>query len=94
MKTVKYLISFENFENSMCRDLEISKKEYDKQLKFMREQVKNTIIDEETPIRETNIRTYENKTTIETHISFNCGCAYTDLIKIECKEGYHFKPKK
>ena len=94
MKTTKYLISFESCEHSMCRDVEISKKEYESQLKFMHKQVENTFIDEDAPVREMTIRTYENKATIETHTSFNCGFAYTDLIKIECKEGYHFKTKK
>lgn len=92
MKTARYFIKFENFEHSMCNDVEISKKEYNKQVKFMREQVK-TNIDSEIPVKELDTKTYEKETTIETVISFICACAYTDIIKIECKDGYCFRKK-
>jgi redox-regulated HSP33 family molecular chaperone len=93
MKTVKYFISFENLENQMCNEFEISKAEYNKQIKFLREQIKNTE-DTEAPIEEMEERVLQNETLVKTIISFNCGCSFTDLIKMECKAGYCFTPKK
>ena len=93
-KTVKYFIEFEAYEYAMSQKMEISKAEYTRQLKFMREQVEKTAIDEDTPVTENEIKVYDNGKTVETIITFQSGCAFTDLIKIECKEGYYFKPKK
>lgn len=94
MKKVKYFIDFENFENSMCSHLEISKAEYKRQLKHLREQAVSTKKNEdECPIVERPIRKFDHETTIETIIAFNCGCAFVDLTKIECKEGYCFARK-
>ena len=94
MKKVKYFIDFENFENSMCSHLEISKAEYERQLDHLRLQIIKTCESEdETPITARPVRKFEHETTIETITSFNCGCAFVDLTKIECKEGYCFARK-
>lgn len=92
-KTVKYFISFENLENQMSTEIEISKSEYNRQIKFLRAQIKNTE-DTDAPIEEMEEKIYVRETSIETRNSFNCGCSFTDLTKIECKDGYCFTPKK
>ena len=93
MKKEKYYISFENLEHSMCSEIEISKSEYQTQLDFMRKQVKKTS-ESEAPVIELESKKYESETTIKTVHFFNCGCSYTDLSKIECKDGYRFLTKK
>lgn len=93
MKTTKYYISFENLDYAMSDEIEISKAEYLRQLSLLRKQVENTKNDE-TPITERNVQIYDKEVFVKTIISFNHICAYTDLIKVECKEGYRFKTKK
>lgn len=93
MKTARYFIHFENIEYSMCQKFEISKKEYENQVKFMKNQVNITSIDEETPVTEIEPKIFEYEKYTETIITFQCACAFTDLIKKECKEGYCFRNK-
>lgn len=93
MKTTRYYIQFDNLERPMSTQMEISKAQYIEQLKHLRQQV----LDSESceyPLNELDPTVYDLNTTIKTTISFNCGCAYTDLIKIECKPGYCFKNKR
>ena len=93
MKTIRYYISFDNLERPMSTQMEISKAQYNEQLKHLRKQVNDTETYEYS-LTENEPVVYDLGTTIETTISFNCGCAYTDLIKIECKDGYYFKNKR
>jgi hypothetical protein len=92
MKTARYYIQFENIEIAMSTQMEISKTEYTRQLKHLREQVIATETNEYS-LNENDPIVYDLGTATKTTISFNCGCAYTDLIKIECKDGYCFKNK-
>ena len=89
MKTAKYRIEIENLETTMCQTLDISKKEYTRQLAFMRQQVKETAANE-YPVTESEPRSYDHEGMTETVYQFNCGCSSTYLIALECKEGYHF----
>lgn len=93
MKTTKYYIQFENIEVAMSTQIEISKAEYNRQLNHLREQVIATETNE-YPLEEKATEVCDLETYTKTIISFNCGCAYTDLTKIECKPGYCFKNKR
>ena len=93
MKTVRYYIAFENLECAMSTKMEISKAQYTEQLKHLRKQVKATET-YETPLEERPSQIYDHPTTTETVVTFVCACAYADLIKIECKDGYYFKNKR
>lgn len=92
MKTKKYFVEIEMCENNMMQRMEISKKEYDRQLKYMREQVEATI-DYETPVVEPEWsgKVIDHPQTTEVIYCFNCGCCTTYLTKYETKEGYAFK---
>lgn len=93
MKTTRYYIQFDNLEVAMSTQMEISKAQYNEQLKHLRQQVIDTE-NNEYPLQENDAIVYDLNTAVKTTISFNCGCAYTDLIKIECKDGYCFKNKR
>lgn len=92
MKATRYYIQFENLECAMSTKMEISKAQYNAQLKHLRQQMIE-VENNEYPLEENDPIVYDLGTAIKTTISFNCGCAYTDLIKIECKDGYCFKNK-
>ena len=89
MKTAKYRIEVEFLETAMCQTLDISKKEYNRQLAFMRQQVRDTA-DNECPVAEIEPRSYDHEGMTETVHRFNSGCCATYLIALECKEGYRF----
>lgn len=89
MKTAKYRIEIEFLETAMHQSLDISKREYNRQLAFMRQQVKATA-DNECPVTEAETLSGDHKGYTETWHRFNCGCCATYLIALECKEGYHF----
>lgn len=94
MKKARYFIYFENLETSLSTQFEISKAEYKRQLDHLRLQIIKTLESEsETPVTAMPIRKFEHESTIETITPFNCGCAFVDLTKIECKEGYCFARK-
>ena len=93
MKTTRYYIGFENMESAMCSKMEISKAEYNRQMAYMREQVVATEHNEYT-LDELSPVVHDLGTTVKTIISFSMGCAYTDLIKVECKPGYCFTNKR
>lgn len=93
MKTKKYYISFESHDHLMCNKIEISKTEFNRQLTFFIKQIEATAEDEETPVEGHNERMYEHDHYIERIYTIQCGCSYTDLIELECDEGYYFTPK-
>lgn len=90
MKTAKYRIVFEYLDADMCNEMEISKKEFNRQLSFMRQQVENTK-DNECPINECDQMVRDRESLVETVYHFNSGCAVTYLYALECKPGYCFK---
>lgn len=90
MKTVKYFMEFDMCDIDMCSKIEISKKEYERQFKFIQSQMKETEGQEfSVTALEPIIRDFGTYTS--SFYSFSCGCATTYLYKQECKEGYHFK---
>lgn len=88
MKTAKYVIAFDSIDTDMCYELVISKKEYNRQLAFLRQQVERTK-DNECPCTE-RIYKHDHGTFTETTIYFSVATATTYLSALECKEGYHF----
>ena len=89
MKTEKYGIGFMSIETSMCSQIEISKKEYDKQIRFLNKKIEMTQADE-YPMEKSEM-VFQNEQMIETVTSYSVGTGETILIKYECKPGYHFK---
>ena len=89
MKKARYFIYFENCENSMGSQIELSKKQFSEQLKHLKEQVIRTA-EKELPVEACETRVYDHPVSVETIYSFRCGCAITDLVRHECKDGYYF----
>lgn len=90
MKTIKYFIEFDYCENGMCSPMEISKKEFMIQLKFLRKQIDITEF-YDTPITESEAIVRETESTVENTYVFLSGCARTFLTVCKCKPGYRFK---
>ena len=91
MKTSKYYIENDFLENDMLLRMEISKKEFNRQLAFLRQQIKTTK-DDECPIVEPEYsgRTHEVTSYTETRYYFRSGCAETCLVEMKTKEGFYF----
>lgn len=91
MKTRKYTVETECCENAMLWQMEISKKEFDRQLKLMRNQVIVTA-EYETPVIEPEHsgKTFDHPTYTETIFVFQSACSVTFLTHFEAKEGYKF----
>jgi hypothetical protein len=89
MKTAKYKIQFEYYDTEMSTEMEISKKAFNLQLAFLRQQVIDTK-NNECPVTEYEPRTREHEGLTETMYHFNSGCADTYLFALVCKKGYHF----
>lgn len=90
MKTAKYFIEFDYCENGMCAPMEISKKEYQRQLAYMREQI-NATKDDECPVEEMEPIQKDLETMNKIVYIFHSGCARTFLTSLKCKPGYRFK---
>lgn len=91
MKTEKYTVEVENLELEIICPIDISKAEFKRQLKYLRDKTKEVACDiktEELPLRTTDTECY----TIYEH-SFVRGCSITTLSRRVCKEGYCFKRK-
>lgn len=91
MKTTRYTIHFDNIECDMVgASIEISKREFDYQLKALRAKCGNNHTDNidfwEHPTRE-----YDDGCVCRTEYCFAFACAVTTLTKYECREGYRFK---
>ena len=91
MKTKKYFLDIEFCEAEMVNKIEISKKEFNRQMKFLRAQTYLTK-DNECPITEPewSNKKFEHETYTETCYVFNSGCCNTFLTILETKEGYCF----
>lgn len=93
MKTERYTIEVEAFENTQLQEMEITKQAYIQQLNALTVEVERTK-DNETPLELYYHGNHETETvTIERH-AFRSGCTTTYLTKYTCKQGYCFKPKK
>ena len=88
MVTKEYIIRFQNIETSMSTQIKISKKEYDKQYKYLMSQIEETKEDE-CPMEHTTYNDDLEKITQQRDY-FTVACADTVLIKRECKPGYQF----
>lgn len=93
MKTRRYFIEFYSNEQAMSTEIEITQKEYFKQLDFLTDQVEKSK-EFEYPVEKT-VNYYNQRPKYkETITSFSSGLGSTYLILQECKEGYRFLPKK
>lgn len=89
MKTKKYYIQVDTIDIDNIMTMEITKKEFDRQLKFLQEQVTNTA-DAEYPMETlpTKIINYETSTAKVYY--FTIATTTTYLTIHQTKEGYHF----
>ena len=92
MKVTKYFIFFDCCEVEMSTEIEISKSEYEKQLKFLNNKIDETK-DWECPM-EVISDTYDNERTKIEYFRFDVATGSVYLKKITCKEGFYFKTKK
>lgn len=93
MKTKKYFVEVEFCENQMIKKLEVSKKEFELQLKFLKNSaIVSQQMEYECPIVETewSNKMYEHANHTETIYVFQSGCCNTYLTILETKEGYCF----
>lgn len=89
MKTVKYSISFYSVETELSTEICISKKEYQKQLDFLENQLIETR-EYESPVEYRN-EIYETEKVLSITHYFTVGMGTTSLTCCKCKAGYHFK---
>ena len=97
MKTKKYFIENEFCDNEMVLKIEISKKEFDRQLRFLRNSViVSQQMEYETPVVEPEWsgRTFDHPTCTETVYTFMSGCCVTLLTVLDTNEGYAFQTTK
>lgn len=92
MKKDKYFIYFECCEVEMSKEMEISKKEYQRQLQHLTSQLSETK-DWDTPM-EVRINNFEDDKLKYEINRFDVATGSTYLKKITCKDGYCFKTKK
>ena len=88
MKTL-YYIEFKNYDTAMSHKIAISKKEYDTQLKFLKQQVEDTREDDLQMLM--SIHSKEFDTYTATAHRFDLACSSTYLSCYKCKENYTFK---
>lgn len=94
MKKAKYSIEFDYLEQLGSTEIVISKAEFDKQLKHLKGQVKqSTELDYECPV-ELMKHSKENEKIVITTYHFQSGCADIWLKKYTCKDGWSFANKK
>lgn len=91
MKKSKYIIAFDYCDKPMSEDIEITKKEFERQLDFLRLQVRTSKDDEEDQMEELEPKERDFVCYTETSYFFSRGCATTYLTKLVCKRGYQFK---
>ena len=89
MKTEKYAIQFISFDIPLSREIAISKKEYERQYSFLRQQLLTREGSENAVEQYTD--TQENEQIIITRHRFSVGLGDTWLTVYKCKSGYHFK---
>ena len=93
MKTRRYFIEFYSNEIALSTEIDLTQKEYLKQLDFLTEQVEKSKSFEypvEKSVNYFNQRPDYN----ETITGFSSGLGSTYLILQECKEGYRFLSKR
>ena len=94
MKKSKCFIEFENLENTMLNKMEITKKEFDRQIKFLNERVEQTKDeDEENKIEKRMYKKEFETYIVNTYFYTNC-CCDTILTEYVCKDGYKWNTQK
>ena len=94
MKKAKYSIEFDYLEQLSSTEIVISKAEFNKQLKHLIEQVKqSTECDYECPVELQKWIKESDKVIITTY-DFKSGCGNVYLKSYVCKEGWSFANKK
>lgn len=93
MKVIKnkYTIQFDSCENLMSTEIEISKDEYLKQLKYLEKLVDETE-EHENPVS-MDFRVYDRKQYTEKVYYFQCVTGTTILVHKIIKDGYRFLNK-
>lgn len=89
MKTAKYSICFDAIDTELCKEISLSKKEYERQMGFLLSQLLETAQNEYPMQYRSRTDDYES-VTVTRHI-FTVGTADTTLTAMLCKPGYHFK---
>lgn len=87
--TNRYTISFDSIETRMSTEIQISKKEFDQQLRFLRSML-DTTAEDEYPMEERFHGSLGGNVIVSTY-SFTVGTGTTYLTHYEAKPGYHFK---
>ena len=95
MKTERFYIQFASCGSNMSTQFEISKTEYNNQLKHLQEQMKSTA-DYEYPVEELEMSqpSIEGEFAVTHQRCFTCGGGDVVLSRVVCKPGYKFKAKK
>lgn len=87
MKTAKYILEIDMLDTDMLQSMELTKKEYNRQLAYLHSQVQATA-DHECPVEESEEVIDLNGYTKTVNI-YRCGCCTTYLTAFECYPGYH-----
>jgi hypothetical protein len=87
MKTAKYILEIDMLDTDMVQSMELTKKEYNRQLAYLHSQVQATA-DHECPVEETE-HVLDRDGYTKTINMYSCGCCTTYLIAYECRPGYH-----
>lgn len=87
MKTAKYILEIDMLDTDMLQSMELTKKEYNRQLAYLHSQVQATA-DNELPVEESK-EVHDRDGYTKTITMYSCGCCTTYLIAIECYPGYH-----
>lgn len=88
--TKKFYLEVENYENPMLNKMQITEKEFVRQLKFLTNIVNITENKEDQDALEKRIRIYDHGNFTETVYYFTNCCCDTILVKYECKKGFSF----
>ena len=91
-KTAKYTIEFHSVETPLSTEIQISAKEFDKQLKVLLQQTLNTKDDEFPVETHTKEDDFTGCTVLRYRFSVATGDVY--LTRYQCKPGYQFKATK
>ena len=86
MRTTRYTVEIDYLETDMLQRMDITKKEYKRQLDFLRMQVRATV-DNECPVEE-SVEVQDREGYTKTVSVYRCGCCTTYLTAIECHPGY------
>ncbi len=87
--TEKYFISFSGLDTELSAQMQISKKEFQRQMIFLQGQVGTPVIDDLVVEYRSHLDDVGNVWQIRHY--YTTGTAETELVEMHCKEGYCFK---